>query len=506
MKRIYYLAIAAAILTAIVIFSMLNYTALHILYLEHSNSHNINDINVFFITRHGKLIQNVSVSLFAFYPTSNGTVIKQIYQGFNLTYLSIPVSNLTWHAKYWLGTYNYTILIPNGTSIIKKHILYNASLIIPSLIGLASYYVVNQTNGTMTIYTQAFSVRVSPYNITHGIGKTVIRAFVNPIVQIVKLNKSSSPSSSYAVNPQQTTITTTTTTIPQVVSYAGISFVLTKYWVYPSNSSTLGPIPLALAYVTDYIASDYGGVLTFYESATSTSATAIGFGVTIAKGTIQYGVGGYSITLSSGSYSNSTNAYLGNAIYSYTCCPYPPYEYPYIAEVYAEGQIAYTEYTSALGMKLYMFFVTALMAIGENGAYVPFLFVSNELPPNGSLSFFQGQKLKPFFKVYPDTPNSGSTGSISVSTSQGALSGSIPIEAILQYTTDIPDWLYDIVTPAAAIATFYESGASYVVTLSISSYSNNYYFAYYEETNVTYNIGGNEYYLPMYYFYVNYTS
>jgi len=156
-----------------------------------------------------------------------------------------------------------------------------------------------------------------------------------------------------------------------------------------------------------------------------------------------------------------------------------------------------------------MFFVTALMAIGENGAYVPFLFVSNELPPNGPQSFFQGQQLKPFFKVYPSSENQNTTGSISVSTSLGALGGSISLETILQFASDVPDWvdkILDIVAPAAAITTFYESGASYVVTLSITSLSNNYYFAYYEETNAKYNIGGNNYYLPMYYFYVNYTS
>ena len=506
MKRTYYLAIAAAVLTVIVIFSLLNYSTLPRLYTKYFDPHHI---NIFFVTRHGKLIQNVSVSLFAFYPTSHGTVIRKIYQGFNLKFLSIPVSNLTWYANQWLKTYNYTILIPNGTKVIKKHILYNASLIIPSLIGLASYYVVNQSNGTVTIYTQAFTVRVSPRNITHGIGKTVFKAFVNPIVQIIKINESSSSSSANVVTPQQT-ITTITTSVPQVVSYAGISFVLTKYWVYPSNSSSwLGPLPLAVAYVTDYAASDYEGVMTLYESATSYSATAIGFGVTVVKGTAHYGVAGYSITLSSGSYSRSTNAYLGQDIYYYTCCPYPPYEYPYFAEIYAEGQVAYAVYTSALGTKLYMFFVTALMVIGENGAYVPFLFVSNGLPPNGPQSFFQGLKLKPFFKVYPGSENQNSTGSISVSTSLGTLSGAISLATILQFASDVPNWVYDIVdivAPAASITTFYESGASYVVTLSITSLSNNYYFAYYEETNATYNIGGNEYYLPMYYFYINYTS
>ena len=510
MKRIYYLAIAA-VLTAIVIFSMLNYTTLLVLYTKYIDPHHI---NVFFITRHGKLIQNVSVSLFAFYPTSNGTVIKQIYQGFNLTYLSIPVSNLTWHAKQWLGTYNYTILIPNGTSIIKKHILYNASLIIPSLIGFVSYYVVNQTNGTIIIYSQPFSVRVSPYNITHGIGKTVFKVFLNPIVKRIKINESSSSASSNVVNPQQTTTTVTTTVPNEIGGGAGILYVLHNYWVYPDNSSYLGPIPLAMVYVTDYNKFDYKGTLGMYVQAASSSGLSISFGISVAYGALNFKIAGTSITLSSGSYSTTQIAYFGN-VTSY----YPPWSYPYFAEIYTEGQIAianYTEYAMELKPPFYrtyelvpigyvfMFFATALEVVGENGAYAPVLYATSELPSN----------VQPFFNntlgfatdVLPYGINTWMSGDLQVSTSQGDLGGAIPIKALLQFAFDIPDWVFDVVSPYVAITLFTEGASSNYVEITISSQSSNTYYIYYENTTALYNIGGNNYNLLMYYFYVNYTN
>ena len=267
---------------------------------------------MFFITRHGKLIQNVSVSLFAFYPTPNGTVIKEIYHGHNLKYLSIPVSNLTWYAKQWLDTYNYTILIPNGTKVIKKYVLYNASLIIPSLIGFASYYVVNQTNGTVTIYTQAFSVSVSPRNITHGIGKTVFKEFVNPIVKVVKINESSSSSSSNDVTPQQTVITTT---VPQYIQPAyGVYYKLDTYWIYPNNGTGFGFIPLAIAYVTDTNENDYWGLLRLYEGSGSTSGAKISYGITLLAGALNLEIIGTSITFSSGSYMTNCSVNLGYGV------------------------------------------------------------------------------------------------------------------------------------------------------------------------------------------------
>jgi len=510
MKRTYYLVIAA-VLTVIVIFSMLNYTTLLVLYTKYVDP---GHINVFFITKNGKLIQNVSVSLFAFYPTSNGTVIKQIYHGDNLKYLSIPVSNLTGYAKHWLNTYNYTILIPNGTHIIKKHIKYNASLIIPSLMGFASYYVVNQTNGTITIYTQAFSVRVSPYNITHGIGKTVFKVFLNPIVKRIKINESSSSTSSNVVNPQQTTTTVTTTVPNEIGGGAGILYVLHNYWVYPDNSSSLGPLPLAMAYVTDYNGLDYWGGLGMEVQSASSSGLSISFGITIAYGALNFQIAGASITLSSGSYPTTQRVYLGENV-SY----YPPWSYPYFAEIYAPGQIAianYTEYAMELKPPFYrtyelvpigyvfMYFATALEVVGENGAYVPVLYATNELPSN--IQSFFNNKLGLATIILSHSGDFWMSGDLVVSTSEGDLGGAIPIEAILQYAFDVPDWVFDVVSPYVDISLFTNSASSSYVVITMYSISGNTYYIYYENTSIPYNVGGNNYNLIMYYFYVNYTS
>jgi len=506
MKRTYYLAIAAAVLVAIVIFSVLNYSSLLVLYAQYSNSHNI---NVFFVTRNGKLIQNVSVSLFAFYPTPNGTVIKEIYHGHNLKYLSIPVSNLTGYAKHWLNTYNYTVLIPNGTHVIKKHIKYNASLIIPSLVGFASYYVVNQSNGTITIYTQSFSVSVSPQNITHGIGKNVFKAFASPIVKKVKVKESSSSSSSNVASPQQTT-TTLTTTVPQCVGCEPLSCVwyeLNNYWVYPNNGSGLGPIPLAVAYVTDYYDYDYTGTLTLSEAVSNTNGAKISFGITVLGVPIQ--ISGNSITLSGNYYSTYLGLTLGNGVSNF-------------AEIYTLGQVAFANFTEyEIGCGPYseipvgnvaMIFVTAIQAVGENGAYVPDLY--GLYSPIGGLSLYFGGTLvntnqvaqsgSPYYAIFD-------TSVIETSTSVGYLGGAFPLKPIIIYALDtgedVPDWVSALIpTPSISVTLFTTNVNYYNAELTLNSRSINTYYLYYEETNITYDIGGNNYYLPMFYFYINYSS
>jgi len=491
MKRTYYLTIAAVILVVIAIFSLLNYTVLLILYTKYFNTHNI---NVFFITRHGKLIQNVSVSLFAFYPTSNGTAIKDIYYGHNLKYLSIPVSNLTGYAKHWLKTYNYTILMSNGTHVIKKYITYNASVFISPLIGFASYYVVNQSNGTITVYTQPFSVRVSPYNITHGIGKTTFKVFLNPIVKRINESSPSTPKNSLTSG-----------------SLIYVYYHLENYWIYPDNSSSLGPIPLAMVYVKDQNGLNYSGVLGIDVEAARTSGILISFGITVASGILNFQIAETSIALSSKSYSASKNAYLGNDVYIYTS---NPSACPYFAEIYTEGQIAIANYSVVVkgeyskilnSFNVLMYFITALQVVGKNGAYVPVLYTTNELSSN-VYSFFDN-KLRLATIILPYSLNTWTSLDLQVSTSQGNLGGAFPIiEALLQYAFDMSDWAFCVVSPYVAITPFTEGALGNYIAISISSFSSNTYYIYYENTTVQYNIGGFNYTLPMYYFYVNYTS
>ena len=491
---------------------MLNYSTLLILYAKYFDPHHI---NVFFVTRHEKLIQNVSVSLFAFYPTPNGTVIKQIYQGYNLTHLSIPVSSLTWYAKYWLKAYNYTILIPNGTKVIKKHVLYNASLTIPSLIGFASYYIVNQTNGTITIYTQPFSVSVSPHNITRGIGKTVIREFVNPIVKRIKVKACSSSSSSNVVSPQQVTTTTTTTTVPTqtnsyVAYYGGYLFItydLATYWIYPSNSSQFGPIPEVLAYITDPNTNDYKGTIGFAEEITSSSGISISFGISLLAGALHFSIIGTSITLSSGDYKNSTYADFGG--------PYPNF-----AEIYALGQIAianYTEYVTSCSDvgcgypinegNVTMFFFTTLQIAKNGSVSVPALHTTNELPPDIP-SYFTGKLTEEATSTAENWATY--TGVSYTQTSQGYFAGAIPLGPLIKYASvwlgvTIPNWVTLVVSPYVAVSLFTSAKGAFAADITVIPSSSNVYYIYVEETSVPYNIGGNNYNLPMFYFYVNYT-
>ena len=284
-KKSYYLIVVSIALVTIVIFSLLGYSSLLVLYVKYYDPHSI---NVFFTSRNDKLIQNISVSLFAFYPTSHGTIIRKIYQGHNLKFLLIPLSNLTWYADYWLKTYNYIALKPMfNASFVKQPIKYYASVITPSLIGFASYYVINKNNGTITIYSQPFTVSVSSYNITQRIGKTIMVAFVNPMVKVTKIPLISNRSAA----PQQTAITTTVpqTTIPSS-SLSGMytCYVLDTYWIYPCNSSSLGPIPLAVAYVTDPNTNDYSGYMYM-------SISTISFGISLLSENIR--IFGSSITL-----------------------------------------------------------------------------------------------------------------------------------------------------------------------------------------------------------------
>jgi len=519
MKRIYYLAIAAVVLAAIVIFSMLNYTTLLVLYTKYVDP---DHVNVFFITRHGKLIQNVSVSLFAFYPTPNGTVIKEIYHGHNLKFLSIPISNLTRYAKHWLNTYNYTILIPNGTHVIKKHIIYNASVFIPSLIGFASYYVINQTNGTITIYSQPFTVRVSPYNITHGIGKNVFKVFLNPIVKIIKTENSSSTSSSN-INPQQTSITTTTITTSKGYLYINtssniiIAWKLNTYWVLPNNSSTFEPLPLSLAYITDPNGNDYSGGIRLWEAVSVNEGYPLSFGVTMLAGTMKYDIIGSSITLSGkGSYSTHITVYFGATVY-YN----PPYSYPNFAEIFTEGQIAIANFTmyvfnlSTRYPKISItnvtgFLVTALEVVGKHGAYVPALYVTNALPQN-ALSYFDLGPLNGLAYVPPHKEIGTGLWSLGASTSLGIVSATFPLSPIIGIMAggiEVPGWVLSLVisNPYVAVVMFssFSLSAAYVydIAITLGSESDLGYHIYYENLSIPYNIGGINYYLPLFYFYI----
>ena len=92
-------ALVAAVLSVIVLVSVaLNYETLYITYIELESP---DSINILFLTKNGKILNNVSVSLFAFYPTSSGTVIKKILTVHDAGVVKIPLSNLTDYALHW---------------------------------------------------------------------------------------------------------------------------------------------------------------------------------------------------------------------------------------------------------------------------------------------------------------------------------------------------------------------------------------------------------------------
>ena len=468
MKKTYYL-IAVVILIAIAVLSLLNYTVLLVAYAKYFEPHNI---NIFFLNSQGKLLQNVSVTLFIFYPTSNGTAINQIYQGYNLRYLSIPISKLTKYAHY----------------------LTNVTL---SLIGIASYYVVNQSNRTIIFYSQPFIVHVSSYNIAHGIGKTTFVEFVNPIREIMKSSLANS-SNTTSLKPN---------------SALAVEYKLDSYWVYP-NSSSLAPIPLVIVYVEDHNEIGYSGLVLLTEGPTSAYGIIFSFGISLFYRALNFNIFGNSILLGYTNYANYTYASFGQGI------PYsPPWSYPYFAEIYTLGQIVIANFTQNIytlndfssaslinESEIIVLFITTLQTVKKNGVYGLELCNANEKVPQNILSYFTG-KFAHIMTAY-------SYGPIAVKvlfngqgiTYIGYLDNAT-LDPIVQFSAVISDWLISSLSLfSLRITPFTINSINYNVQISIVSNSNNNYYVYYKEANITFNVEGSNYYVPIYYFYVNYTN
>ncbi|AWR96133.1 hypothetical protein DFR86_00255 [Acidianus sulfidivorans JP7] len=505
MNKKYYIVIASVVLVTIVLLALLNFNTIIFLDAKYLVPHSI---NVFFF-KGTKMITNVSVSLFAFWPTSNGTVFKKIYQGHNLEYISIPLSNLTDYVKHWIKHYNYTI--------------------IPSLIGFASYYVKN-SNSTITIYSQPFTVRVSPYNVTHGIGKTIIKEFSDPIVKTVKINSAKS-------NSQQTTTNTITTTLPQVTGKPFTICYLANVEYYPSNNS-LGPLPLAVAYVTNKNLNDYAGGLSMKIDGCSIANLkmpyGLSFGLTVADGFKNYQIAGISITLNQESVNKNQHLRLEDKTQSLGHVG--GVNYTNFAEIYTLGQIAIANYTEYLITdpgepggnevplgSVAMYFVTGLQVIENNSITAPALYITSyPMPSNISpTDFFSSNNLslvnvgsnREVFYVFSAFQN----------TSYGLLAFNIPLWFLYYLSpgvNQVAPELKSLISPYVSIEVFvniYEAHSSAVIgpiiTGPIAIYGvivigplNFYtYRIYMMYSNVSYNIGGSNYSLPFYFFYINYS-
>ncbi|BDB98205.1 hypothetical protein [Saccharolobus caldissimus] len=472
-RRTKIVIVSALILIVIIILTIVinNYNTLYILYVKYTNPKDINVIFFKYSPNKLTLLQNVSVSIFAFYPTTNGTVIRRILVANDTSYVKIPLSNLTIIVKHWI-----------------KHYGYNIS---PSLLGFASY-TINEQNETIA-YIQPFTITISPYNITHGIGKTVIKLFIKPRKIIIKR--------------KDLTTTTTTTTVPQEQAKGNLIFYLNKVWFYPSNKS-LGIIPLSIAYVTDTNYKDYVGSLLLKEGYSQASGIQFKFGVLVLGYPVT--ISGFSITTSAsnlvicekGNYGKSTNTNF--------------------LEIYTMGQIAvanYSVYFYCLSApcappQFYGYcdeaFLTGLEVVSSGSSYLPALY--NTTIPNVPPSEYFSKNLTFLFSVNPTTLTNSYT-SVSIYTSNGYGTYSVPIGLIIKIaeslSESIPSWLSSIlavVSPYVGIVAFTNSYSYFASTISITNFSSYTYYVYLMNASVPYCISGEKYYIPYYYYYINYTS
>ena len=475
------IAIVAIVISTIVLVSVLpNQEALYIDYVALANPHSI---NIIFLTKNGKILSNVSVSLFAFYPTSNGTVIKELLTVHDTGLVKIPLSNLTDYARHW-----------------EKHY---GDKVIPSLLGFASYAVVE---GNETVfYVQPFTVSVSPYNVTHGIGKTVLKVFVDP--QKIVVHHRGSANSSLQ---NDLTTTTTTTTVPGIQAAPFLFCYLNSVWFYPSNNS-LGPIPISLVYVTDPNYNDYGGNILVQEGSSSQSGIQIKFGVSVLGGAYTVTIAGTSLITSASYLMITSKGFFGHKDHADTN----------FVETYIMGQVAIANYSiwyycPSLGTSYPIgyqdeVFVTGLELEGSGSSYLPALY--NTTTPNVNPPEYFSKNLTFLFSA--SGPYSGNElGEVNiVTTSEGNPAFSVPIGLIIKIAqvlgVAIPSWVSGVllvVSPYVGIVAFTNSYQYFADYLSFTDYSYNTYYVYLMNASVPYCIGGQKYYLPFYYYYINYTS
>ena len=469
------IALVAAVLSIIVIATVvLNYEALYIAYIKLESP---DSINVIFLTKNGEVLNNVSVSLFAFYPTSNGTVIKELLTVHDTGLVKIPLSNLTDYARHW-----------------EKHY---GDKVVPSLLGFASYAAVE---GNETVfYVQPFTVSVSPYNVTHGIGKTVLKVFVDP--QKVVVHHRGSTDSSLQ---KDLTTTTTTTASPNYQGAPYLTYYLNSVWFYPSNN-TLGPIPIFVVYVTDPNYNDYGGFLVVKEGPLSPSGIQVKFGVSVLRYPVI--LAGTSLTTSASNLAVTSEDYYGFNSHADTD----------FVETYIVGQIAIVNYSiwcycSSLGAPEFVGYQDEVFMTGTEFAgpssYLPVLY--NTTTPNVTPPEYFSKNLTFLFSVSKQTYNNGYT-SLGIETSEGIATYAVPIGLIVKIAealgAEIPSWVSRAllaVSPYVGIVAF--TNGYFINTISFADFSHNDYYVYIMNASVPYCIGGQEYYLPFYYYYINYTS
>lgn len=466
--------VIAGILTSVaVVLVALNFQELYIDYIRLTNP---NSINIIFLTKTGKILSNVSVSLFAFYPTSNGTVVKRILVANDTGLVKLPLSDLTDYARHWIKHYG------DG--------------VVPSILGFASYPVME--GNEVVFYVQPFTVSVSPYNVTHGIGKTVVKVFVDPYEIVVHR-----PSSN--VTPPPGT--------PFLV------FSVKDVWFYPSNKA-LGEIPLSLVYVTDPDYRDYTGVIMFQggsgfvevDGSLRIPETEFGFGATV--------LGYHPVVAGVSIFTTANNVRLYDHVF---------FGLSWMADrnfagVYTVGQAAVVNYSiyyycpSITGPLLEGYqsevFITGLEVTGSDSSYLPTFRNMSSLNFNPSSFFSNGLTL-----LFTLSGNMSSNVNLveGVPTLEGVTAYTIPVKLLVSLAqaqgVRVPSWVCSPLpndTAYEGIILFLNSsvqGDSYFLSvLDFTSWSNNTYYVYAINTSVPYCIDGQKFYIPNLYYYINYTT
>jgi len=229
-------------------------------YINYESDLNVNSlIHVTFIHPDGTPLIRGFAQFFTFYPTDNGTIIKQIYNSTiippDLThytgYIDIPLSTIMKPAEEWYKHYNTKIT--------------------PSIIGFVSYgKMLNKTE--VEFYSQEFTIPYNPANILKGIGKTHTVILNQLTKRTIKINATQTGNKEI----QQTYTTTTTVPWYYCSENCYLVYYINDIYYYP-NQNGVAPIPVAEFNATqfqnlnNYYMNYYDGMLTTGVAAISSS-------------------------------------------------------------------------------------------------------------------------------------------------------------------------------------------------------------------------------------------
>lgn len=433
-------------------------------------------INIFF-KKDGKYLDNVTVYAYVFYPNREGnTVFSLVYSANKTGMARIPLRNLVKFAERWIN--------------------YSKFYIIPSLLGIALYYI-KLNSSTIQLITQTFTINYNLSEILQGIGKTITIQFNNTINRIVRLRGGKS-----TVMEETTTLTSTPTgtVIPEVCCL----IVLTpKIIAWYPNSSSVAPIAIATFIGPTVNETTYGGTLTAALLNEQSSDTYIGFYISQPslppQNPIRVSIPGPSIVVNDIAYSVSvTNSGpIGRA---------SPYNYD-VVQLYILGQVAWVNWTETVyfagGGSCTTYFYQVMLTrvvVNQNGnAMAPIIYDFNSsygglIAPIGSGNM----------TLYSNIPYNGKATIVSFVLQDTYISMAVGLNVGALFY--VADYLVPGIGSLAPffklinIAVGWESATTWISEVVLDLYNYNPYYTlslyYYNYSNVKYCINGNYYSLP----------